>query len=103
MKKLIVLTVCFLLIAATSFADKRYLKTGSLIAASESILNKAASMLAVNDMQALNHMLVSGTIAITDKRVQVYIIDFKMFAGKVHFRVAGTDIELWSFAENVLK
>ena len=72
------------------------LKAGQIATVSESYLDEAYQHLAVDDLQALTELMEAGVVLLLQQGVKVYVLDRKIWRGRVKIRIEGTKTELWT-------
>jgi hypothetical protein len=85
-----------------SAQDTRTTKSGYLASVSEELLDKAIDYVVAKDQAALQKLMDSNLVFMLKGGVKVYIVDTKMFSGKVKIRPAGETVEVWTLIEAVM-
>lgn len=81
--------------------DTRTTKSGYLASVSEEILDKAIDYAVAKDHAALQKLMDTNLVFMLKGGLKVYIVDTKIFSGKVKIRPAGETVEVWTLIEAV--
>lgn len=81
--------------------DTRVTKSGYLASVSEEYLDKAIDYVVAKDHAALQKLMDANLVFMLKGGLRVYIVDTKIFSGKVKIRPAGETIEIWTLIEAV--
>lgn len=81
--------------------DTRATKPGYLASVSEDMLDKAIDYAVAKDHAALQKLMDANLVFMLKGGLKVYIVDTKMFSGKVKIRPAGETLEVWTLFEAV--
>lgn len=95
--------VLFIFISSTyvSAQNTKITKPGYLASVSEKLLDKAFEYAVAKDAAALQKLIDSKMVFVLKGGLRVYIVDIKMFSGKVKIRPAGQTVEVWTSIEAV--
>jgi len=98
MRKLIILLLIFCLSSNIVFAacvgQWTKLKKGYVIAASKELFDKAVDIIMSKDNEALLKLMLTGLVAITDEKMEVYVTNTHPFGGTAEVRFRG-DTTIW--------
>ena len=83
--------------------NTRITKSGYLASVSEELLDKAIEYAVAKDNVALQKLMDSKMVFMLKGGLKVYIVDTKIFSGKVKIRPAGQTVEVWTLIEAVGK
>lgn len=104
-KTIIMVTVFFLFIViGNNYAlaqNARITKSGYLASTSEELLDKAIEYAVAKDHAALQKILDTHLVFMLKGGLRVYIVDTKIFSGKVKIRPVGETFEVWTLIEAV--
>jgi hypothetical protein len=75
--------------------------SGYLASTSEELLDKAISYLVDKDNVALQKILDTGLVFELKGGLSVYVVNTKMFSGKVKIRPVGETVEIWTLIEAI--
>lgn len=104
-KTIIMVTVIFLFIVIGNNyvlpQNTRITKSGYLASISEELLDKAIEYVVANDHAALQKILETKLVFMLKGGLKVYIVDTKIFSGKVKIRPVGETVEVWTLIEAV--
>ena len=104
-KTIIMVTVFFLFIViGNNYAlaqNARITKSGYLASTSEELLDKAIEYAVAKDYAALQKILDTQLVFMLKGGLRVYIVDTKIFSGKVKIRPVGETFEVWTLIEAV--
>ncbi len=104
-KIIIMVTVIFLFIVIGNNCvlaqDTRSTISGYLASPDEKLLDKAIQYVAAKDHVALQKIMDTKLVFMLKGGLKVYIVDTKIFSGKVKIRPVGETIELWTAIEAV--
>jgi len=81
--------------------DTRTTKSGYLASVSEELLDKAIDYAVAKDHAALQKLMDTNLVFMLKGGLKVYIVDTKIFSGKVKIRPAGETVEVWTLIEAV--
>lgn len=102
--------ICFIIIFAffmfsTSALAQgtRVTKEGFIASASETLLDKAMEYASVGDEAAFQQLLDSNMVFELRSGLTVYIVDTKLFQGKILIRPVGQTAEIWTLIGAVEK
>lgn len=101
-----VLIVFFLIVISSTcvFAQEtRTTKSGYLASMSEELLDKAIDYAVAKDNLALQKIMDANLVFMLKGGLKVYIVDTKIFSGKVKIRPVGQTPEVWTVIEAVGK
>lgn len=106
LKKVSTLTIAALLIFAMSdkyvlAQETRTTKSGYLASPSEQLLDKAIQYISVKDYVAVQKLLDTKMVIMLKGGLRVYVVDSKIFSGKIKIRPVGQTIEIWTVTEAV--
>jgi hypothetical protein len=77
-------------------------KPKSLIAGSEKDLDSVVQMSVDGDRQAVEQLLLDGTIALSPaKRLPIFLTGGEFMSGKVEFRFKGKTVNFWTLQESI--
>jgi hypothetical protein len=105
-KRTIILMIVFYLLIGIEdnsvFAQTiRITKAGYPASTSEIFIDKAAEYVAANDLAALQTLIDKNLIFPLKGGLKVYVVDTKLFSGKIKIRPVGKTIEFWTLFEAV--
>ncbi|MFZ2397451.1 MAG: hypothetical protein WAW31_02060 [Smithella sp.] len=106
LKKIIIMVTVIILCVVIGnnymFAqDTRRTISGYLASSDEKLLDKAIQYVAAKDHVALQKIMDTNLVFMLKGGLKVYIVDTKIFSGKVKIRPVGETIELWTAIEAV--
>ena len=103
--KFLLLSIFILtILSSTSYCKNiRVTKSGYLASLSEKILDKAVDYAVAKDNIALQKLIDSKLVFLLKSNLKVYIVDTKLFSGKIKIRPVGETIEVWTVTEAVTK
>lgn len=81
--------------------DTRTTKPGYFASISEELLDKAIEYVVAKDNVALQKLMDTKMVFMLKGGLQVYIVDSKIFKGKVKIRPVGEMFEVWTLIEAV--
>jgi antitoxin component YwqK of YwqJK toxin-antitoxin module len=93
-------------LVSTEFFDPKGIiitKDGYLAAMSETLLDKATRIVDENDHEALQKLMDSKQVIMLKEGLEVYVVEEKMFSGKVKIRPKGEILEVWTVKEAISK
>ena len=83
--------------------NTRTTNSGYLASTSEELLDKAIGYISVKDYAALQKLMDANLVFTLKGGLKVYIVDTKIFSGKVKIRPVGQTFEVWTLIEAVSK
>jgi hypothetical protein len=101
---ILIILVSLLILFCSNFAlaqDMRTTKSGYLASVSEKLLDKAVDYAVAKDYAALQKLMDTNLVFMLKGGLKVYIVDTKIFSGKVKIRPAGETVEVWTLIEAV--
>lgn len=67
----------------------------------EDVLDKAVQYAVAHDEAALKKLMQQGTLFILKPGLEVYLVESRIFSGKVKIRPRGQTFELWTVSEAI--
>jgi len=102
--KLVVVLISMFVFICSSYVlaqNTRTTKAGYLASVSEELLDKAISYAVAKDYVALQKLINSKLVFELKEGLKVYVVDTKLFSGKVKIRPVGETVEVWTVLEAV--
>ena len=95
--------LCLLMATQTIARETRTTNAGYPASTSEQFLDKAVEYASAHDDEALQELLDTGLVFLLKGGMEVYIVDTKLFSGKVKIRLKGSTTEVWTLYEAISK
>ncbi len=100
--KLLLLTIFLFAFYNLAMAQTvRTTKSGYLASVSEKLLDKAIEYSVAKDHVALQKLINTKLVFPLKAGLNVYIVDTKIFSGKVKIRPVGQTVEVWTVSEAI--